>query len=151
MLLRVPGLDIQHHPVGDGHEGFRLREVQTAVGVQQGAQTPFLRQGQQPGEKFRVEGALPAGDGDAPDKGHILLHLRHHLLRCQLPDSGGGTVGAMAEAFVAEDAFGDVVDHPALFLPQRPGGAMGQAGAAVDTGVDGLRVVAVFAVEVAAL
>ena len=61
----------------------------------------YKRQLEEGDDEVAVEGALPAGDGDPPNKGHPLLDFGQHLLHREQPHLGGGEVGADLDAGVA--------------------------------------------------
>ena len=115
------------------------------------AQAAGPGQGEQLGEKVRVEGTLPAGDGEAADKGPAGGKGGEHLRSGHDGDLGGGEPGAQADAGIAPGAALRRPAHPAALQRQGPRRAGGHAGAAPGAQVLGLRVVAVGAGQVAAL
>lgn len=148
----VKALDVQHHPV-TGVQQFGIGgEVPAPVGVQKGGQPQGVDPLEEGDDEIAVEGALPAGDGDPPNKGHPLLDFGQHLLHREQPHLGGGEVGADLDAGVAADAQGGVPADGSRCIPlQGAHRAVRHAGPAVLAEVDGLRVVAVVTAEIAPL
>ena len=98
-----------------------------------------------------MERAFAAGNRHAADERHISPHLGHDLLRGQIANARRGAVGAGVNARVAGHAALRVEYDFALANAQRARRTAGNARAAMDAGMNRLRVVAVAAVERTAL
>lgn len=147
----VDGFHIKHHAVAQSEQLGILPKINDAVGIDQTGFPGRLDTAKQRRQKISVKHTFPAADRNSLNKRKGFRNLLKQGLGRQLADFAGSVMGTDMDALIAACAAGFIPNHFSFTQSQRPGWAAGDALTAMIADLPGFRIVAVCAMQRAAL